>query len=536
MNSWYRLLGACLFFLMAPVVVLAQSASQSFTINQFYGDPPTEPPSVPADVVATPIASSQIDVSWSASTHVAPVVGYQVFRDLIQVATTSLTTFSDTGLQASTTYSYTIRAFDGFGNVSSSSVPVATTTFALPPPPPTVAPTTTPSRPPSGRAPDPELRSFNILPGTQSARIEFVTNVPTQFILRYGIDDVGSDGFVQTDRFASEHTTVLIDLEPGQRYVYELYIVDRFGREVLARQGEFSTEPRFVIVSPENVRNLRADTLNSDVLLRWQNPPQDNFAYVRVVRNHRFFPADPWDGFVVYEGRLENVTDGGALSQFGTQFYTVFSYDLDGNVSSGAVVVAQRFRDDYVPGTPLPEPMKPLSDDELPATTTDPETVIGLPSLRITDVEVVQFDSLVQVAVDSLELQTEEPFLLRIPYDSVPQHLKVIVLTIGNIEGLASASYLLRANADKTYYEARVAGLSVAGEYPVVVTVYDLENETLHTIRGTLLAFAVDETGVVEERFVTYWLIGGVLAMFLAGVLLWLWLLLLKNRRTDEEE
>lgn len=535
MKFWYGLFSFLALCIITPLFVSAQSASQSFTVNQFFGDPPTDPPSVPADVAAVPIASSQIDVSWSASTHVAPVVGYQVFRDLVQVATTSQTAFSDTGLQASTTYSYTVRAFDGFGNISSSSVAVATTTFALPPPPPTVAPTSTPSRPPSGRAPEPELRSFTIVPGTQSARVEFVTSVPTQYVLRYEKPDAGGDAFVQTERFSTNHSTVLIDLEPGERYVYELFIVDRYNQEVLARQGEFATEPRFVLVSPENVSNLRADTFDSDVLLRWQNPRQENFAYVRVVRNHRFFPADPNDGFIVYQGSSENYTDQGAVSEFDRQFYTVFTYDLDGNVSSGAVTVAQSFRDTGVAPSPLPDPMQP-PDPIVDIPTTTPDTTIDTPTLRITDVEIIQQDTMIQAVVDSFAVQTRLPFLLRIPYDSVPQHLKVIIATIGNVEGsTAASSYRLQVDADKEYYEAMVSGVPVAGEYPIVITVYDLENQLQHTVRGVIEASELVRSEAVEESPLMAWYWGAVGFVGIVLTMLIMWLFFAYRRRGENE-
>ena len=44
------------------------------------GGPDTIPPSVPANLSAIPVSSSQINVAWSASTDNVAVTGYRVFR------------------------------------------------------------------------------------------------------------------------------------------------------------------------------------------------------------------------------------------------------------------------------------------------------------------------------------------------------------------------------------------------------------------------------------------------------------------------
>lgn len=47
-------------------------------------------------------ASSQINLTWTASTDNVGVTGYRVFRNGTQVGTPSGTSYSDTGLTAST--------------------------------------------------------------------------------------------------------------------------------------------------------------------------------------------------------------------------------------------------------------------------------------------------------------------------------------------------------------------------------------------------------------------------------------------------
>jgi hypothetical protein len=97
-----------------------------------------EAPTVPAGLTATAISSSQINLSWSASTDNVGVTGYRIYRDGVQIATTSTTSYSDTGLSPLTTYTYTVSAIDLAGNESGQSSQVSATTQQPDTTPPTI--------------------------------------------------------------------------------------------------------------------------------------------------------------------------------------------------------------------------------------------------------------------------------------------------------------------------------------------------------------------------------------------------------------
>jgi len=59
------------------------------------------------------------------------VTGYIVRRNGVQVATPATTSFTDTGLSAATTYSYTVAARDAAGNISPNSTSVSVTTASV---------------------------------------------------------------------------------------------------------------------------------------------------------------------------------------------------------------------------------------------------------------------------------------------------------------------------------------------------------------------------------------------------------------------
>ena len=99
----------------------------------------TTAPAAPSNLVANASSSSQIGLTWTASTDNVGVSGYRVERctgggcsSFSQIGTTSAanaTTFSDSGLTASTSYSYRVRASDAAGNLS----PYSNTAFASTP-------------------------------------------------------------------------------------------------------------------------------------------------------------------------------------------------------------------------------------------------------------------------------------------------------------------------------------------------------------------------------------------------------------------
>ncbi|MDD5632688.1 MAG: fibronectin type III domain-containing protein, partial [Methylococcales bacterium] len=107
------------------------------TLSKTVTDIDTQAPTVPNGLVAKTASSSQINLSWAASTDNVGVTGYKIFRNGTQIATSVTTSYSNTGLAAGTTDSYTVAAYDAAGNNSGKSTAVsATTTTTTPPPTP----------------------------------------------------------------------------------------------------------------------------------------------------------------------------------------------------------------------------------------------------------------------------------------------------------------------------------------------------------------------------------------------------------------
>ncbi|HEV2397944.1 MAG TPA: IPT/TIG domain-containing protein [Candidatus Sulfotelmatobacter sp.] len=87
--------------------------------------PDSQAPTAPSNLTASAASSSQISLSWTASTDNVGVAGYYIERCqgagcnlFFRIAVATGTTYNDTGLASGTTYVYRVRAADAAGNFS----------------------------------------------------------------------------------------------------------------------------------------------------------------------------------------------------------------------------------------------------------------------------------------------------------------------------------------------------------------------------------------------------------------------------------
>ena len=93
----------------------------------------TQPPTVPTGLAVTSATSNSVSLQWNQSTDNVGVTGYTIYRNGTAVGSTggaAATSFTDVTAAPSTSYQYTVDAFDGSGNHSAQSAPVPVTTPA----------------------------------------------------------------------------------------------------------------------------------------------------------------------------------------------------------------------------------------------------------------------------------------------------------------------------------------------------------------------------------------------------------------------
>ncbi|MFC0431614.1 chitinase [Kutzneria buriramensis] len=89
------------------------------------GGTPTAP-AAPTGLTAPSTTSSSVSLAWTAPS--GDVTGYNVYQNGTKVGTASGTSYTATGLSASTTYSYAVTAYNSVGESPKSSTVSATTT------------------------------------------------------------------------------------------------------------------------------------------------------------------------------------------------------------------------------------------------------------------------------------------------------------------------------------------------------------------------------------------------------------------------
>ncbi|MDO8495723.1 MAG: LamG-like jellyroll fold domain-containing protein [bacterium] len=203
----------------------ALSASDVVELYNYTGTPSdTEAPSIPTDLSATTVSSSEINLSWTASTDNVGVAGYSVFRcqgvgctPSVEVATSATNSYSDSGLTASSTYAYTVAAYDAAVNVSSQSISASATTQA---PAPDTTPPVRSAGAPSGTLATGTTGTTLSLTTDETANCRYSTIADTAYASM-------TDTFSTTG--STSHSTAVSGLSDGNTYNYYVRCEDSVG-------------------------------------------------------------------------------------------------------------------------------------------------------------------------------------------------------------------------------------------------------------------------------------------------------------------
>ena len=105
--------------------------------------PDTIAPGVPGGLTAAAASATQVNLSWNAvsDTGGSGLAGYRIYRGGSHIANSGVTSYSDTSVSGSTSYSYTVAGYDNAGNTSGQSSAAGVTTPAPPDTTPPSVPT-----------------------------------------------------------------------------------------------------------------------------------------------------------------------------------------------------------------------------------------------------------------------------------------------------------------------------------------------------------------------------------------------------------
>ncbi len=516
-----------LFFsvLMCTQVAFAQESSE-FTIRVFGGSD-TESPTTPTLTSADPVSPTQVDLVWTTATDNFAVGGYVVTRGSSTIATTTLTTFSDVGLTPSTTYSYSVQAFDVSGNYSSSSNILSAFTPNFPEEP------ETPSQG-EGTVARVVAKSVTVSPGVSTTSIEIESSFPARFEIKWGRTASYELGYIASEVLQRDYLTMITDLEPGTIYEYEIIGYTPFGKSNVVDRGQFRTLDLVDLSAPANVANLFAYADASDAVLSWNLPTDDDLALIRIVRNHLSFPTSITDGSVVYQGLGNQMIDQDILSRYSPVYYTAFAIDTSGNVSSGAVAIVyanQSSSDGFNNILNEDGELVPIGDGSVNELV-EVDYMMPMPS----EIYVVQDEVISSFADATVRLSAKDEFMIQIPAGTITTNIKTILVSLKDpTDHRKNYSFLLRLNKDRTAYEAVLAPVSVLGRSLMSVTIYDYEAQLVGKyVTGIEFHEGDKFISTTDLKNVDFQL----LLQFLLFILLLLLLLLLWmfSRREDEDK
>ncbi len=439
------------------------------------------PPSIPTGLGATAVSSSQIDLSWTASTDNVSVLAYRVYRDSVFIATSSITTYSDVALSAGTLYSYAVSAVDTSFNESGQSSPASATTFSAPAS--------------GGGGAYPVIFNVQVIPTLTGAFVSWNTSQPSQTTFSWGETgsyELGSSlGFI----FTTEHGMTITGLRSATEYQFQIVAMNGYGVSNSLDNLSFTTLS--LAQGRENVRNFTATPEGSLIKLSWQNPSATDFSEVRLVRKEGYFPTDGSDGEVIYEGNLESLPDS-RVEQGIRYYYAIFAKYSDGSLSSGSLASAR-----ITPAGEVPEIYDPF--DSLPkASGVHPL----IEALALIDFDFIQDGrKIMAINGNTIPINGEENLTVSLDYKKVPEILKTLLITLSHpSDPEKTFSFLLRVNDEKTAYIATIAPLEESGQYGVSISIVDYQNRGLKKIVGKLLAtagVAFQDNGAIFPWIVT---------------------------------
>lgn len=399
----------------------------------------------------------------------------------------------------------------------------------------TPTPTSTPTPAPAGGGgiiPNktmPEALNLTIKVGTDAASISWETINPSLSKIFWGETYDYEKGSLAEVLFSKSHSAKITNLSPDSAYYFRIEITDHFENKNAVERQIFKTLPLSDKEPPANAKDFTASPKEDYIKFQWGNPADSDFDSVRILRSKNFFPLDPLDGELVYEGQGEEFEDRSAEKET-AYFYSIFSRDKNGNYSSG-VVVSAKISDKIPAESPF---------DQYPeALYTSPE----IKKLSVLDFDFIQRGKEISFAGNSVNIDGEKNLKISLDYEKVPEVLKTIGITLKDPnDNKKTFSFLLRVNSDKTAYEAIIAPLGKSGQYPLEITILDYKNQGLKKIKGELLA-SVSIKGLpesAEENIVSvfYQNIKGLIPLLILAViaLTILILILVFNKKNEKNK
>lgn len=384
----------------------------------------------------------------------------------------------------------------------------------------------------------PQILNVQVTVQIDTVIISWTSSESVSAKLSWGRDINYRDGIISAANLTMSHNHELNNLQEKTPYYFLITATDSSGNQSFY-QGQFITGSRPDITPPLNISNFSAVPKQTTINLSWTNPTDSDFAFTRIVRSSTFFPLDPFNGLVVYEGSAQtfvdtNVTPGTLYS------YTAFARDLTGNYSSGSLASAMiAWYSETLPGGGSGGSGSDSSgsDNQNNLPYTDLKFIYSkdIPNIFLTqnDFNFSYGNGKIILPSNNIRLPLSEFLTITISKNKVPDSTKFLMLRY------KQWWYLFNDNKETNNYELTIPNLGEVGNQNFIVSLFNNNKEIIEDVPMVVSViepeiFVKGLRQIILDKFytpnfVSYLLL--VLALILMVSLVFLWR---RRRRGDK--
>lgn len=290
------------------------------------------------------------------------------------------------------------------------------------------------------------------------------------------------------------------NLTPNTTYHFKVrcYNTSQIGAET--SDITFITSKMLPAAEMPNVINAEAISGNKTITLSWLSPPSEpDYVGVYIVRSAVFYPSNKDSGILVYQGmgtwssaiNKFVFTDAGLINGV-RYYYTIFAYDKNGRIASGAIVSA----------TPQP-PVKiippagetttvfvPVSEQGN-GLTVPTSTASG--TLVFKDFDFAQDLGQLPVVQDTVNANADSPISVGLKNYKIPAAARSTVITFENKAANKKYSFIFKSDAKKDIVSGIYFPNKDAGPYDVSIVFFDYRNKPVQQVTGTIIIQPISE-------------------------------------------
>ena len=249
---------------------------------------------------------------------------------------------------------------------------------------------------------------------------------------------------------------------------------------------------------PGNPINVKAKSLSSGVSLTWTNPSDEDFDYIRIMRNKDRYYSNPIIGEVVYEGSGGATLDVNVLLS-NRYFYTLYSRDKIGNYSSGSLVdILYKLQKSTSVVTPDNTTITPTEEVVEPYEPVPVKEIKSLPN----DYIVSQGEFTTKFRIGNIvHLQINKPINVKIEYSQSTPNEDMWIEIIDEKNAISKYFFTVEKN-QSGFMVVNVPQFLTGGYFSV--NIYKYNNETPEIVNQG--AFLLDNTPPQKNNFYSTYL------------------------------